>query len=75
MTRSNSNLNQAKRALQQSVLPPLRELVVEQAGQALVISGQVGSFYHKQMAQEIVRSVCRDIDLQNTVDVERRVDR
>ena len=70
MSRSNDNLIQAKKAMRESSLHALRELVVEQAGQTLIISGRVGSFYHKQMAQEIARAVCRDIELHNTVDVQ-----
>ena len=74
MSYSNNSLNQAKRALRESTLHALRELEVEQAGDSLVISGKVTSFYHKQMAQEIVRSVCRDIELCNAVDVMSVID-
>lgn len=69
MSWSNSSLNQAKRALRESTLHALRELEVEQSGTSLIISGKVTSFYHKQMAQEIVRAACRDVELCNSVDV------
>ena len=49
----------------------LRELQVQQAGQSLVISGSVDSFYHKQLAQEAIRAVCRDVELVNSVAVDR----
>lgn len=70
MSRPNNSLNQAKRALRECRLHPLRALAVEQAGESIIISGRVNSFYHKQMAQEIVRAVCNDIELRNNIDVE-----
>lgn len=74
MSGSKDNLDQARRALRESFLNDLRTLDVEQAGDSLVISGRVNSFYHKQMAQEIVRAVCEGVELHNTVDVARRTD-
>lgn len=62
-------LDRARCALTNSPIMVLRELEVEQNGEALVISGRVNSFYEKQLAQEAIRAVCRDIDLCNTVDV------
>jgi hypothetical protein len=35
----------------------------------LLLSGGVSSFYHKQLAQEVVRSVSTGIKLVNTVQV------
>jgi hypothetical protein len=37
---------------------------------ALLLSGCVSSFYHKQIAQEVVRSVCRDTTVVNSISVE-----
>ena len=74
MSGSLDNLNQAREALRQSFLQDLRALSVEQAGESLVITGRVTSFYHKQMAQEIIRAVCQGVELHNTVDVKRRSD-
>ena len=65
-------MNEARQALRESYLHALRALEVEQAGDSIVISGQVTSYYQKQMAQEIVRAVCQDIELQNVVDVKLR---
>jgi hypothetical protein len=45
----------AQLALSSSPVYALRELVVEHDGQTLVLNGVVTSFYHKQLAQEIVR--------------------
>lgn len=47
----------AQMALTTSPVFDLRELSVEEVGDALLISGRVTSFYHKQLAQEAVRSV------------------
>jgi osmotically-inducible protein OsmY len=47
----------------------LRELAVESHADVLVLSGSVSSFFHKQLAQEVVRSVCEDIELVNEIRV------
>ena len=39
------------------------------AGDSIVISGRVRSFYEKQMAQEAVRAVCNGVQLKNSVSV------
>jgi hypothetical protein len=59
----------AQQALTDSAIRALRDLHVTEDGSSLVLSGRVTSFYQKQLAQEAVRSVCRDIDLVNSVDV------
>ena len=41
-------------------------------GEALLLSGCVSSFYHKQLAQEVVRSVCRGTCVINSVSVEHQ---
>ena len=65
------SLDQARIALRDSPILALRDLVVEQTGESLIISGSVTSFYQKQLAQEAVRAVCRDVELLNTVAVGR----
>ena len=40
-----------------------------QSGDALFISGRVKTFYHKQLAQELVRHVADGVELINAVDV------
>ncbi len=57
----------AQQALANSPIYELRDLQVEQRDGALLISGVVSSFYHKQLAQEVVRSVCKGIDLVNSI--------
>lgn len=56
-------------ALAASPISELRELQVEQYDGALLISGVVSSFYHKQLAQEVVRTVCREIEVVNSIEV------
>jgi hypothetical protein len=60
----------AQAALASSPFYELRELSVEVRNDALLISGRVSSFYHKQLAQEVVRSVCIDAQVVNTIDVQ-----
>lgn len=48
----------AQTALANSPIFELRDLCVEDREGMLVLSGIVSSFYHKQLAQEAVRSVC-----------------
>lgn len=55
--------DEVQSALQASPLFDLRELKVEDDGRgAVVIRGMVGSFYHKQLAQEAVRAVVKKLD-------------
>jgi osmotically-inducible protein OsmY len=61
----------AQAALENSPFYELRELQVEQRDGALLISGSVSSFYHKQLAQEVVRSVCRDVEVVNAIRVDQ----
>ena len=60
----------AQAALASSPFYELRELQVEWRDDALRLSGCVSSFYHKQLAQEVVRSVCRDTMVINSIRVE-----
>ncbi len=59
----------AQEALQASPVFALRELRVQQVGQSLLISGRVSSFYHKQLAQEVVRAVAGVCEVVNSIDV------
>ncbi len=67
LTASESPANvqpQAQAALRNSSISELRGLGVEQCNGALVISGAVSSFYHKQLAQEVVWALCKDIEVE-----------
>lgn len=61
---------QASELLATSPVAELRRLHVSQRAGRLKISGRVGSFYHKQLAQETVRSVAVGLRLINEIDVE-----
>jgi hypothetical protein len=65
----NDEQARAQRALADSPFYELRELQVEQRENALYISGIVSSFYHKQLAQEVVRTVCKGIEVINSIQV------
>lgn len=54
----------AQMALAVSPICELRVLRVEPQDRGLVISGMVSSFYHKQLAQEAVRAICRGIEIE-----------
>jgi hypothetical protein len=56
-------------ALQQSPIPALRKLRVEETEQGVVISGSVSSYYLKQLAQETVMPVLERRELINSVEV------
>jgi len=52
----------AQTALAKSPIFELRELRVGRKDTTLLISGSVSSYYHKQLAQEVVRTVCKECD-------------
>ncbi len=54
----------AQAALAKSPFYELRNLRVEHHPGGLLISGAVSSFYYKQIAQEVVRAVCKDHDIE-----------
>ena len=59
-------------ALAHSPIQSHRKIRVEQSGDTLFLHGCVESFYYKQLAQEVVRSVCRGMKLANELDVDYR---
>jgi hypothetical protein len=61
--------SRAQTALANSPFFELHELHVEQRESSLFISGTVSSFYHKQLAQEVVRTVCKGIEVTNSIQV------
>lgn len=60
---------QAQTALANSPIQALRDLRVLRDGDRLLISGRVDSFYHKQLAQEVVRLFAKGLQVVNRVDV------
>jgi hypothetical protein len=57
----------AVEALQQSSHPALHELSVEESDSTIVISGNVTSYYLKQLAQETLRPIRGRRELVNRV--------
>ena len=60
---------EARALLQNSPIGELRELQIECNAEHLLISGRVCCFYHKQLAQEAVRSVAGGLRVVNEVAV------
>lgn len=65
-----SLVQDVKRAFAQSPYYLHRQLEVNEEGEAIVLEGRVDSFYHKQMAQEVVRSICRHATVVNKISVD-----
>ncbi|MEX2026049.1 MAG: BON domain-containing protein [Pirellulaceae bacterium] len=63
-------LDRARSALAASPIYLLRQLDINQVDGALYLSGRVDSFYHKQLAQEVVRAVSGTLRVVNSVRVE-----
>lgn len=59
-----------REALANSPIQSHRKIRVEQSGDTLFLQGRVESFYYKQLAQEVVRTVCRGIQVSNDLDVD-----
>ncbi len=62
----------ATQALQQSPIPALRGLILEENESAVVIKGHVASYYLKQLAQETILPVLAGRELVNRVQVIRQ---
>jgi hypothetical protein len=48
----------------------LRDIQVEQCGDSLLLQGRVDTFYHKQLAQEVVRNVADGLRVENALTVD-----
>jgi hypothetical protein len=59
----------AQSALAESGIHSLRQLSVAQIDNRLCIRGSVGSYYHKQMAQQLVLSVAEGMEVINSITV------
>ena len=60
----------AQRALTSSPIYALRDLRVQKSGSTLLIMGSVSTYYHKQLAQEVVRAVAEELDVINSIEVQ-----
>lgn len=56
-------LSRVQTALADSPIYELRTVQVASAKNAFVLSGTVSSYYHKQLAQELVRTFCDRLGL------------
>ncbi|MCI0362208.1 MAG: BON domain-containing protein [Planctomycetaceae bacterium] len=65
----------AKAALSDSRIFDLRRLTVVQDGDAVVLRGRVSSFYHKQLAQEVVRNATEGAEVINAIRVVYQAER
>ena len=59
----------ARAVLGRSRIYVLRKLSIEEDGEALVLSGRVDSFYHKQLAQELIRNAVEGVEVVNVISV------
>ena len=59
----------AATALRQSPISALHDLEVATVGDVIILSGRVGSYYYKQLAQEAVISVAGHREVVNNIRV------
>jgi osmotically-inducible protein OsmY len=63
---------QARQALARSRIFDLRNLQVHDDDECVVLRGNVGSYYHKQLAQELVRAAVDGAEVINEITVDYR---
>lgn len=62
-------LAKAQQALSESTVYAVRDLEIRSDGDTLVLAGELSSFYHMQVAQEIVRQHAEGVEVVNTIRV------
>jgi BON domain len=62
--------SQARAVLAKSRIFDLRRLEVEHAADCVVLRGSVDSYYHKQLAQELLKTAIEGIEVINQIDVD-----
>jgi len=62
--------SRAKAVLKRSRIFDLRALVVEQEDDCVVLRGSVDSFYHKQLAQELLKTEMEGVEVINEIRVD-----
>jgi hypothetical protein len=65
----------ARAVLQGSKIYTLRRLQVDEADGAVILRGRVESFYHKQLAQELIRTAIDGVEVINVLQVVYNRDR
>jgi hypothetical protein len=66
---SNDTLARVRAALSKSQIRDLRRLTIAQDHDSIVVRGQVSSFYHKQLAQELIRVELGGVNVVNEMQV------
>jgi hypothetical protein len=59
----------ARAVLAEHSIAALRTLKVSESRQSVILTGQVNSYYHKQLAQEAVRPAARGRQIDNRIQV------
>jgi hypothetical protein len=62
-------VDRAKNVLRQSKIHELRKLDVDRVDEGIVLRGYASTFYHKQLAQELVRKELYDEEVLNQIQV------
>jgi len=62
-------LARARAALSKSKIRDLKQLTLAQHEDRIVVSGRVSSYYHKQLAQELLRAELGDANVVNEMQV------
>ncbi|WP_254507057.1 BON domain-containing protein [Anatilimnocola floriformis] len=63
------DLTLARAALSRSSIYVLRRLQLDRDGESIVMRGRVDSYYHKQLAQELVKAAAEGIEVVNALQV------
>ena len=66
---SKDRLTRVRAALSKSKIRDLRRLTLAQDEDRIVVSGSVSSFYHLQLAQELIRGELGDVNVVNEMQV------
>jgi hypothetical protein len=66
---ADDDLSRARVALSLSNIYVLRKLQLDRDGEALVMRGRVDSYYHKQLAQELVKAAVEGTEVINALQV------
>ena len=69
LTPQHDELLQARTALAGSSIYVLRKLQIDRDGDGLIMRGRVDSYYHKQLAQELVKAAVDGIEVVNALQV------
>ncbi len=67
---SDNLLIKVRKVLAESPIWELRQVHVEQKGETVYLQGRVRSFYHKQLAQEVILRASRKLPLINEINVD-----